>query len=405
MVRLKLAADKVVVVTDIGCMGLSDQWFATHAFHGLHGRSVVYGEGLKLAAPDLNVIVLTGDGGAGIGGHHLLNAAKRNIGVSVILFNNMNFGMTGGQQSIATPEGSVTSTTVAGHLESPLRLCETLSVNSAPFVARRAYYDKDLTDVIEKAIAFDGFSFVEVMEFCTAYYVPFNKFSKKQMESILGSEQLPRMTLIDESRTEYGKAYREYCRKLGEKKDSTAPSLEKKFQHELRGVLDIVIAGSAGMKISSTASRFARAAILSGLRAVQRDDYPVTVKTGHSLSFIKLSEDKIGYMGVKTPDVLFILSPEGLAKSRTYLKAMGKGQKVSSCPPFRKSRRPQMSQQSTWKSSKFEYLCSSSPSLSCLPILNGAVYFRWMLWLIRSSSIETRRLSKNRFAFPRPRIR
>ena len=70
---------------------------------GLHGRSVTYATGIKLANPDLKVIVLMGDGGCGIGGHHLINAARRNIGVTVVVFNNFNYGMTGGEHSVTTP--------------------------------------------------------------------------------------------------------------------------------------------------------------------------------------------------------------------------------------------------------------------------------------------------------------
>jgi pyruvate/2-oxoacid:ferredoxin oxidoreductase beta subunit len=328
MVRLELDPRRVVIVTDIGCVGLSDQWFTTHAFHGLHGRSVVYGEGLKLASPDLHVVVLTGDGGAGIGLHHLINAAKRNMGVTVVLFNNMNFGMTGGEPSITTPEGAVTSTTAAGHLERPVKLCETLQTNFAPFVARRAYYDKDLTDVIERAIAFEGFSFVEVMEFCPAYYVPLNKFSKKDMEQILQPDYLPRMTAVDPSGTEYTTSYRRHCQQLEGNERSEGIRLERRFRHQLSGSMDVVIAGSAGMRIGTTATLFARAAVMSGLQAVQRDDYPVTVRTGHSLSFVKLSEQRIGYMGINRPDVLFVLSEDGLKKTKSYLSAMQNGQKV-----------------------------------------------------------------------------
>jgi pyruvate/2-oxoacid:ferredoxin oxidoreductase beta subunit len=328
MVRLQLDPKRVVIVTDIGCVGLSDQWFATHAFHGLHGRSVVYGEGLKLASPDLHVVVLTGDGGAGIGLHHLVSAAKRNVGVTVILFNNMNFGMTGGEHSITTPEGAVTSTTRAGHLESPVRLCETLQINFAPFVARRAYYDMDLTDVIEKAIAFEGFSFVEVMEFCVAYYVPMNRFDKKHMEEILQPDRLPRMTAVDPSRTEYSTSYREQCQRLEASEGSGGIRLQRRFGHQLSGGLDVVIAGSAGMRIGTTAALFARAAIMSGLHVVQRDDYPVTVRTGHSVSSLKLSGQRIGYMGIERPDLLFVLSEDGLRQVKPYLDTMESGQKL-----------------------------------------------------------------------------
>ena len=111
LVKLGLDPTRVVIVTDIGCQGLGDQYFATNAFHGLHGRSIAYATGIKLADPDLKVIVMMGDGGTGIGGAHLLNAARRNIGLTVLVFNNFNFGMTGGEHSVTTPPGGVTATT------------------------------------------------------------------------------------------------------------------------------------------------------------------------------------------------------------------------------------------------------------------------------------------------------
>ena len=95
LVQLQLDPRKTVVVTDIGCVGMSDQYFDVQAFHGLHGRAITYATGIKLANPDLTVVVLMGDGGVGIGGAHLINAARRNIGIIVLVFNNLNFGMTG----------------------------------------------------------------------------------------------------------------------------------------------------------------------------------------------------------------------------------------------------------------------------------------------------------------------
>ena len=107
LVKLQLDPSQVVLVSDIGCVGLSDQYFLTSAFHGLHGRSVAYASGIKLAHPELKVIVTMGDGGCGIGGTHLINAARRNVGVTVLVFNNFNFGMTGGEHSVTTPTGGI----------------------------------------------------------------------------------------------------------------------------------------------------------------------------------------------------------------------------------------------------------------------------------------------------------
>ena len=84
LVALQIDPGKVVIVSDIGCAGLSDQYFGTNAFHGLHGRSITYAAGIKLARPELTVIVIMGDGGTGIGGAHLLSVARRNIGVTIL---------------------------------------------------------------------------------------------------------------------------------------------------------------------------------------------------------------------------------------------------------------------------------------------------------------------------------
>ncbi|MFZ0493133.1 MAG: thiamine pyrophosphate-dependent enzyme, partial [Acidimicrobiia bacterium] len=97
LVKQQIDPAQLVIVSDIGCSGLSDQYFGTSAFHGLHGRSLTYATGIKLVRPDLHVVVIMGDGGTGIGGAHLLNAARRNIGLTLLVFNNLNYGMTGGQ--------------------------------------------------------------------------------------------------------------------------------------------------------------------------------------------------------------------------------------------------------------------------------------------------------------------
>ncbi len=178
---------KVVLVTDIGCSGLSDQYFATSAFHGLHGRSLTYATGIKLARPELEVIVVMGDGGTGIGGAHLLNAARRNIGLTLLVFNNFNFGMTGGQHSTTTPPGAVTSTTPGGNLERPLDICATVAVNGAAWAAARTSFDEDLAERIAEAIATPGFALLDIWELCTAYYVPSNAMSKKALHDLLGA--------------------------------------------------------------------------------------------------------------------------------------------------------------------------------------------------------------------------
>ena len=101
--NMGLRGDQVVMISDIGCSGLIDTFFNTHALHGLHGRALTYAAGIKLAHPDLNVVVTMGDGGLGIGGAHFLEACRRNLNLTLLILNNFNFGMTGGQFSATTP--------------------------------------------------------------------------------------------------------------------------------------------------------------------------------------------------------------------------------------------------------------------------------------------------------------
>jgi len=103
------------------------------------------------------VIVLIGDGGCGIGGNHLLNAARRNVGICVLVANNLNFGMTGGEHSVLTPHGAITSTTRGGNLERPLDVCATVGVCGAGFVARSTVFDRQLPGLIARALQHQGF--------------------------------------------------------------------------------------------------------------------------------------------------------------------------------------------------------------------------------------------------------
>ena len=117
--NMGLNGQQIVMVSDIGCSGLFDTFFNTHAFHGLHGRALTYATGLKMARPDLHVVVTMGDGGLGIGGAHLLAACRRNLDLTLLVLNNFNFGMTGGQFSATTPPDAEVGSGFLNQLERP----------------------------------------------------------------------------------------------------------------------------------------------------------------------------------------------------------------------------------------------------------------------------------------------
>ncbi len=206
---LGLDKKKVVVVTGIGCWGKADDYLTTNAFHGTHGRALPYATGIKAANPELTVIALMGDGdGVTIGGNHLIHSARRNIGVTAIVVNNHNYGMTGGQYSATTPEGSITSTSKYGNPEKAMDLCELVCAAGANYVARgTAYHVTQLDSLLKKAISYQGFSFVEVISPCPTHFGRRNKMGSavdmmKQLKE-KGLNKVRYDMVPDEEKSEY----------------------------------------------------------------------------------------------------------------------------------------------------------------------------------------------------------
>ncbi len=317
LVALQIAPKNLVIVTDIGCIGLADRYFVANAFHGLHGRSLTYATGLKLARPDLTVIVLIGDGGCGIGGTHLLNAARRNVDITAIVANNFNYGMTGGQHSVTTPSGGRTATTPSGNIEAAMDLCATVIGAGASWVYRGLGYEQGLANRIVEGIRHPGFALLDVCELCTAYYGPRNELNKKKLYELVAASGMGLGLLADKARPEFGAAYREAARRAPKRQRVTV--IEAAFTHSVAKQTGLVVAGSAGQKIRSTATLFARAGMLAGLQATQKDDYPITVMTGPSVSELNLAPDWIAYTAIDKPDYVLLLSADGLNKIRASL--------------------------------------------------------------------------------------
>lgn len=368
LVRLQLDPHQVVFVTDIGCVGMSDQYFEVNAFHGLHGRAITYATGIKLANPNLVVIVLMGDGGAGIGGHHLLNAARRNIGITVLVMNNLNFGMTGGEHSVTTPHGALTSSSRFGNLERPLDLCATVAVNGAAYVYRGTAFDKELPDRIGEAIQTPGFALLDIWELCTAYYVPNNNFSRSALIQTMQSAGFAAGVLQRTDYPELARAYRELAAQEAQKPITASQPIEQKYTSPLKQTTRIILAGAAGGKVRSTASALAMGGMLSGLWATQRDDYPTTVMSGYSVSEIILSREEIFYTGIEQPDILAVLTPEGLSQVPRQLRAMNEAQTVYVVP--------ELADQIQTRARKIVFNFCTPPSKKSLTLMTTAAIVR-----------------------------
>lgn len=326
MQSLHLVRDKVVIVTDIGCSGLFDTFFTTHAFHGLHGRALTYATGIKTVRPELSVIVIMGDGGLGIGGAHLLAACRRNLDITLLVLNNFNYGMTGGQCSATTPRDSLTSSGFLNQLEEPLDLCRVAVAAGGTYTHRVMATDKELPIKVAAALEWKGFSIMDIWGVCPGRHLKKNPMTLKQLEKRM--RQMNRSLGIGENglftaegRSEFGTGYRRLAAagkrtKLRQVDAVYDPLLEKRYE--------VLILGAAGQYINTIGEILCFAAMSSGLHVTQKNDYPITVLRGHSVSEVVLSAEPVEYTGLFSPDVVICLAPEGVARRQSIFRELEK---------------------------------------------------------------------------------
>jgi len=311
---MELGGDRIAMVSDIGCSGLFDTFYNTHALHGLHGRALTYAAGLKLARPDLHVVVTMGDGGLGIGGAHLLSACRRNLDLTLLILNNFNFGMTGGQFSATTPPDATVGSGFLNLLEKPLDAGSVLTAAGAPFVGRTSAYRKDLAELIEEAIRFKGFSAIDIWGVCPGRYLKKNKLTMQMIDEKLEGLAPLNGPIPWNARPEYGAAYREYTSK--QKPAAAPPAIEARFAPLKSERQEVVILGAAGQRIQTAGEILAGAGLSAGLQVTQKSEYNITVMTGPSITELILSSQPIDYTGITNPNVVIAIAPEGVERRK-----------------------------------------------------------------------------------------
>ncbi|MBI5524594.1 MAG: 2-oxoacid:ferredoxin oxidoreductase subunit beta [Desulfarculus sp.] len=201
-----LNQDEVAVVSGIGCTGRMAGYIALDSFHTTHGRAIPFATGLKLARPQGQVIVASGDGDLlAIGGNHFIHAARRNLDLTVICVNNFNYGMTGGQLAPSTPFGAKTTTTPLGSPDEPFNFCALAAACGAVYVARwTALHIRRLTTSLVEAIQKKGFSFVEILAPCPTAFGRRNQIRKPvellrmyHDRSVVRNDLDPNLAVID----------------------------------------------------------------------------------------------------------------------------------------------------------------------------------------------------------------
>jgi len=177
LVKSGLPLDQVSVISGIGCTGRAAGYIKLDSFHTTHGRAIPFATGLKLANPQLKVVVFSGDGDLiAIGGNHFIHAARRNIDITVICVNNFNYGMTGGQLAPTTPLTARTTTSPYGNNEPPFNIPYLAAASGAVYVARwTSLHVRRLEQSINEALFKRGFSLVEVIAPCPTLYGRMNR--------------------------------------------------------------------------------------------------------------------------------------------------------------------------------------------------------------------------------------
>jgi 2-oxoglutarate ferredoxin oxidoreductase subunit beta len=180
LLNSKVNLDNVAVVSGIGCAGRVAGYVRLDSFHTTHGRAIPFATGLKLANPELQVVVYSGDGDLfAIGGNHFIHAARRNMDIKVICVNNMIYAMTGGQTAPTTPLGATTSTAPYGVFEPAFNLVSLAEAAGAAYVARwTTYHVTQLSRSMEEVLKKKGFCFIEVLSPCPTLYQRRNKMGE-----------------------------------------------------------------------------------------------------------------------------------------------------------------------------------------------------------------------------------
>ncbi len=232
--KLGIEKNDIVMVTGIGCSARMEGYVDFHTLHTIHGRALAFATGVKLARPELKILVPMGDGDAlAIGGNHFIHAARRNIDLTAVILNNSIYGMTGGQNSPLTGLSKFATTAPYGTIDRAFDTVALATAAGASFVARSTtYHVVHLVSVLQKAITHKGFSVVEVLTQCPTYYGRKNKlkspvamvewyrdhtWQRGSKPKETEGEMIEIGIFVDEERPEYCDEYRKILDRVGSK--------------------------------------------------------------------------------------------------------------------------------------------------------------------------------------------
>jgi len=318
---LGIQGEQLVIVSDIGCSGLFDTFFNCHAIHGLHGRALTYATGLKMVRPELTVLVVMGDGGLGIGGAHVLASCRKNLDITLLVLNNFNYGMTGGQCSSTTPASAHSASNFLNSLEVPLDICTVARASGASFAESTLANDSDLKATITRAIEYPGFAVLDIWGLCPGRHLKKNPMTVSELrEGFKESESKRSKTENLGTRHEYGAQYRQAAKKAQNIKP--LEEIDVVATPRIHGRSELLILGAAGQFINTTAEILSLAAMSSGIFVTQKNDYPITVLRGHSIAELVFDIQPIGYTGMTQPKIVLCVAQEGVDRRKSIFKTL-----------------------------------------------------------------------------------
>lgn len=331
--KLDVPRRDLLLVSGIGCSAwIPSPNIEADTLHTTHGRPIAYATGAKSANEDLETVVISGDGDlAGIGGNHLLHAARRNVDVTAILVNNFTYGMTGGQVAPTTPHGSTTTTSPYGNPEDAMDVSAVVEEAGASFVARQpTSRPHQLVSAIERAIEVDGFSLVEVISQCPTVYGRRNDLRSAPemlswMEEQIEEGEMTVGTFVDRDDRE------EYVESLVEVSETAKATHERAGREpdagtdESRPSVKMRIAGEGGQGVVVAGSILGEAATLEGRNTFKTEEYGSRARGGVANSDLIVSDDAIYEAKVPdgSADVLVALTDDALTDHRSVLASDG----------------------------------------------------------------------------------
>ena len=356
VVDLGLKRENTVVVSGIGCSSRATGYLDVGTVHAIHGRALAFATGIKMARPEFDVVVFTGDGdGAAIGGNHLIHACRRNIDVTCILLNNQVYGMTGGQLSPTMELGDRATTAPYGQVEPPFDLCRLAEAAGASFVARgTAAQIRPLEKMIKQGIEHPGFAFIEALVPCPTEYGKRNPPAKvvdmlddeltrsvsKARAAQLSPDELADKIVTgvlhrDTRAPEFQRAYAvlaaraqaeaaELTVRGGEAgvgdKAATAPA---RAGAVARDFLEVRFSGSGGQGVILMGVILAMAGTRDHRFVVQTQSYGPEARGGYSRSDVIISDRPIDYPELERAHVLVTLSQESASEYVRMMHADG----------------------------------------------------------------------------------